>query len=400
MSININNTPLLIAPAGNPLTFTLESSETGQDNFSFVVELYINGSLRLTSKVFRQSDVYSRINVQEAVQASLTTYDLFDDLYFDATSFVIMYSILAYESYGSPPTLHDSANSGVRIAYNGAFEFDGWKTGEYNYFDFTIDVTTPFRFLTDAPQDEKFFIGMNEYYFLAYFAEVAPANTYVIVELYDVTNNLIANEGLVIGTTGGFNALNVGPQQIINASQGNITQGAFDSTFYYTIKVTDGGISQESEVVTIYIDQSCTDYDDVRLYFLNKFGVYDQFSFNLVSTNTATIKSFDYEQEPGEWNATGGFVYPNGRGQMVNYAKTKVKQMIVNSDFMKQDVQNWLVNTLFDSPLVYMQINGAAEYEVVKVTNSTARNKRRRTDGLIQETVTIDRTFTYTSQII
>lgn len=126
MSININNTPLLIAPAGNPLTFTLESSETGQDNFSFVVELYINGSLRLTSKVFRQSDVYSRINVQEAVQASLTTYDLFDDLYFDATSFVIMYSILAYESYGSPPTLHDSANSGVRIAYNGAFEFDGW----------------------------------------------------------------------------------------------------------------------------------------------------------------------------------------------------------------------------------------------------------------------------------
>jgi hypothetical protein len=128
--------------------------------------------------------------------------------------------------------------------------------------------------------------------------------------------------------------------------------------------------------------------------------VYDQFSFNLVSTNTATIKSFDYEQEPGEWNATGGFVYPNGRGQMVNYAKTKVKQLIVNSDFMNQDVQNWLVTTLFDSPLVYMQINGAAEYEVVKVTNSTAKNKRRKTDGLIQETVTIDRTFTYTSQII
>jgi hypothetical protein len=398
MGININNFPLLLSPAGNPLTFTFESSETGQDNFSYVVELFINGSLRLTAKVFRQSDVFSRINVQEAVQASLSTYDLFDDLYFDATAFLVPYSIIVYESYGSPPTLHDSANSGLRIAYNGAFEFN--EAGEYNYFDYTIDVTSPFKFLTDAPHDKRFFIGMHEYYFLAYFAEVALPNTYVIVELYNVTNGLVSAEGLILTTTGGFNALNVGPQQIINASQGPITQGAFDSTFYYTIKVTDGGISQESEVVTIYIDQSCTDYDDIRLYFLNKFGAYDQFSFNLVSTNTATIKSFDYEQDPGQWNATGAYIYPNGRGQMVNYAKTKVKQLVVNSDFMNQDVQNWLVTTLFDSPLVYMQINGSSEYEVVKVTNSTARNKRRRTDGLIQETVTIDRTFTYTSQII
>lgn len=400
MGININNTPLLIAAAGNPLQFTFESSETGQDNFSFVVELFISGSLRLTAKVFRQNDVFSRINVQEAVQASLSTYDLFDDLYFDASAFLIPYSIIAYESYGSPPTLHDSANSGLKIAYNGAFEFGEWKTGEYTYFDFTIDITSPFRFLTDSPFNQKYFIGMNEYYFLAYFAEVALPNTYVIVELYDVTNGLVANEALLLPTTGGFNALNVGPQQIINASQGNITQVEFDSTFYYTIKVTDGGISQESELVTIHIDQSCTEYDDIRLYFLNKYGVYDQFSFNLVSTNTATIKSFDFEQDPGQWNATGNYVYPDGRGQMVNYAKSKVKQLVVNSDFMKQDVQNWLVTTLFDSPLVYMQINGSADYEVVKVTNSTARNKRRRTDGLIQETVTIDRTFTYTSQII
>ena len=54
MAISIYDQPQLIAPAGNPLVFTFDSTETAQPNFSFVVEVYINSTLRLTQEVFRQ----------------------------------------------------------------------------------------------------------------------------------------------------------------------------------------------------------------------------------------------------------------------------------------------------------------------------------------------------------
>jgi hypothetical protein len=71
----------------------------------------------------------------------------------------------------------------------------------------------------------------------------------------------------------------------------------------------------------------------------------------------------------------------------------------LNSDWINQDIQQWLVKSLYDSPLVYLERENGTEFEPVKVTNSNYTLKQRRRDGLIQETVNIDRTFTYRSQL-
>jgi hypothetical protein len=67
MAITLYDQPQLIAPAGNPLVFTFSSDETAQPNFSFIVQVYINGSLRLTQEVYRQFNTLGRIDVSEAV---------------------------------------------------------------------------------------------------------------------------------------------------------------------------------------------------------------------------------------------------------------------------------------------------------------------------------------------
>jgi hypothetical protein len=59
MAVTIYDEPQLIAPAGNPLVFTFSSNQTAQDNFSFIVELYINSSLHSTHQVFRQFNTLS-----------------------------------------------------------------------------------------------------------------------------------------------------------------------------------------------------------------------------------------------------------------------------------------------------------------------------------------------------
>jgi hypothetical protein len=89
---------------------------------------------------------------------------------------------------------------------------------------------------------------------------------------------------------------------------------------------------------------------------------------------------------------------PNG--QKVSFSKFVDDRLILNSDWISEDVQNWLVRELYESPKVYLQNDfGNSNFEPVVVTNASSRLKQRRKDGLMQELVQIDRTYTYTSQL-
>lgn len=82
---------------------------------------------------------------------------------------------------------------------------------------------------------------------------------------------------------------------------------------------------------------------------------------------------------------------------MQHYSKRAVEQMILNSDWIKQEVQHWLVEELYESPRVYLNENGL--YYPVMVTNPNYVKKLRRKDGLIQELVQLDKTYEYISQL-
>jgi hypothetical protein len=131
---------------------------------------------------------------------------------------------------------------------------------------------------------------------------------------------------------------------------------------------------------------------------LNKFGAFDSFTFSLVSTEAATVQSYGYQRDPGVWDGTS-YTYPLYAGQAINFAKTKTETLTLNSDWINEEVQQWLVKSLFDSPVVYLEVNDSTNFEIVKVTNSNYTLKQRRRDGLIQEVVNIDRTFTFRSQL-
>ena len=74
-------------------------------------------------------------------------------------------------------------------------------------------------------------------------------------------------------------------------------------------------------------------------------------------------------------------------------------ESFLNSDFISEDVQNWLVTSLYDSPVVYLERDNGTDFEIVKVTNKNYKLKTRRTDGLLQEEILIERTYIYRSQL-
>ena len=392
MAVTIYDEPQLIAPAGNPLVFTFSSDQTAQPNFSFIVELYIDSTLRLTQEVFRQFNTLSRIDVSEAVQSAMTNIIPTTDLEYDATQSMVSYAIIVYEKYGATPTIQASDTSTTLKAINAALEYDEWVNWDYTIYD--PNLTQDAIFMTYFPTSKRALCGMEENFFLGYLEQSASAPVLLYVELLDVQGNTITSDYINLTSTD-FNILNVGPQQIIANS--TITQIDFDDCYRYSVAVDVSGVSFVGPF-TIYMDLECKRYDTYRLHWLNKFGAFDSFTFSLVSTEAATVESYKYQRDPGVWDGTS-YTYPYYAGQGINFAKTKTETLTLNSDWINENVQKWLVKSLFDSPVVYLEVNGGLDFEIVKVTNSNYTLKTRRRDGLIQEVVNIDRTFTYRSQL-
>jgi len=391
MAITIYDEPQLIAPAGNPLVFTFSSDQTAQPNFSFIVEVYIDAQLRLTQEVFRQFNTLGRIDVCEAVQSVVANPEITTAIEYNATNSMVEYYIKVYEKYGSTPTIQDDDTSATLLAFNGALEYREWVN--FNYDDYDPWQTNFAKFLTYFPRSKRALCGMEENFYLGYFEQTGAQTATLVVNLFDISGNNIAFGSYNI-TESEFVILNVGPQVIIDNTA--INQVDFDDCYYYTVYVELTDIA--TETFTIYMDLDCKRYDTYRLHWLNKLGSFDSFTFSLVSTEAANVQSYGYQRDPGVWDGTS-YTYPLYAGQAINFAKTKTETLTLNSDWINQDIQQWLVKSLYDSPLVYLERENGTEFEPVKVTNSNYTLKQRRRDGLIQETINIDRTFTYRSQL-
>jgi len=392
MAVTIYDEPQAIAPAGNPLVFTFSSDQTAQENFSFIVELYIDSTLVLTQQVFRQFNTLSRIDVSQAVEAYIRNTIPTTNLELDATDSMVSYAIIVYEKYGNPPITQASDTSTTLKAFNGSLEYEDWINFDYALYD--PNQTQDALFLTFFPLTSKRLVGMDENFYLAFFEQTASATCELNIYLLDISGSTIASDVITLTYTD-FYIINVGPQVIIDNT--TITQIDFDTCYRYEISVSVAGVSFVGPI-TIYMDLACQRYEHYRLHWLNKLGCWDSFTFGLVSTQSATVQSFAYQRDPGVWSGNS-YTYPLYSGQKVNYAKTKNKQLVLNSDWISEEVQNWLVESLYDSPIVYLEQTNGTEFEPVKVTNSTYQLKTRRRDGLLQEQVTIDRTYTYRSQL-
>jgi hypothetical protein len=114
----------------------------------------------------------------------------------------------------------------------------------------------------------------------------------------------------------------------------------------------NNGSARRAKFATIFI-QSCGKFDPMRLAYLNKYGVYDFFNFDLVSK---TI--FDVEKKGYERNYSGSIYESDGiRVKNINpiyYTKETQKWKII-SDYLT-DAQAEILRELYSSPLVYMNL--------------------------------------------
>ena len=401
MAITFHQTPQYYTPGSNPVIYTFSSDETAQANFSYIVEVYINAVLHSTHQVFQQSGIYAKFNASEIVRGLLSSPLITDGtlvtIYSSAFDFIFL---KVTEQYGEPVTTHAYQYSGFPdIVFNGAFrheEFINWDHTLYNISKFNPASVNPILYLTSWPRSKQYFCGLNEKVFLG-FISGSNANSNIEFRLYNAANTQIASSLSNTLTFAYFSVIDASPQSIINNT--SIISGDFTTCVYYTVKTisTSGGAYPgASEPFKIYIDTECQRYESRRLHWLNKFGVWDSFTFDLVSTDSTKVDGNRYEKEKGVWDGDN-YVYPLYQGEQTTYSKRAEDTLTLNSDWIKEDVQQWLVRGLYESPSVYLENNG--NFEPVNVTNASYKLKINRRDGLIQELVEIQRTYSFNSQL-
>ena len=397
MAITFHTQPQLFTPGSNPVVWTFSSDETAQPNFSYIVEVYVNSILHSTHQVFPQNGIYAKFNASEIARGLLSSPLILDGtlvtLYNSAFDY---YTITVYEQYGTPPAIEASDSSNLQYVFNAALRHQDFVNWDYmNYNVSTFNPIAGISYLTSWPRTYKYLCGLNEKVFLGFFTD--DSNVDVNIRLYNAANSLIVSS---LGNSIAFQELNVidaSPQNIINNTA--ITSGDFSTCVYYTFRTnaTGGGpYIRATEYFKIYIDTECQRYPSRRLHWLNKFGVWDSFTFDLVSTDSTKVEGNRYEKEKGIWEDEN-YVYPLYQGEGTTFSKRAEDTLTLNSDWIKQDVQQWLVRELYESPSVYLESDG--NFEPVNVTNATYKLKVSRRDGLIQELVEIQRTYSFNSQL-
>jgi len=398
MAITIQQQPQLFSTAGNPIVWTFESDQTAQPNFCYIVELYVFGTLYSTHQVFPQFGILSRFNASEALKSFLSSPLIVNgSLTTDYNTAITNAWIVVSEKYGTPPAIGASATTATMKPFNAALrhpDFINWNYNDYNV-DSNNPLTPGVKFLTSWPRSRKYFCGLNENIFLGFISNDTSFN--VRFRLKDAAGGTIANV-LTALTLNDLTVIDCSPATII--ANTSITALDFAAAAYYEViaRGTGPGINNgSSETFQIYIDNECHRYPTRRLHWLNKFGVWDSFTFTLVSTESTKVASSTYERESGIWSGTN-YIYPLYQGEITTFSKRAEDTMILNSDWIYEDVQQWLVRELYESPNVYLEASTGA-FEPVNITNQGYDLKQSRKDGLIMETVEIKKTYSYNSQL-
>lgn len=378
MSVTIHQTPASYTPSDNPIVWTFSSNQTAQPNFVYVVKVYINNVLVKNEMVFPENGIYAKYDASDWASNACNTPTISADLIVNANNYCQV-KITVVERYGVTPADQASAAASNIVAFKARMNDDdyiNWDPADY-IFGTNAKFMTNFPYTTISPkvraEDEQIRLMLIN----------NGNNVSLAIRLYDAAGGLLAS-GAYGFTSAAFKILmiNATPSVIVAESIG-INQSDFEAAAYYTI-----GDTLDVADFRIDIDTSCVYRTYKRFHFMTQWGSIESYSFGLISRKEAKIESFSYGKRFGQWDGSQ-FEFSKDQGRDVDYAKIIENKMTVESDFLTEAVQNWLVENMYGSPLVYEQDLTDGTLMRRKVMNTGYKKKIQENDMVFNEVVEI-----------
>jgi hypothetical protein len=134
----------------------------------------------------------------------------------------------------------------------------------------------------------------------------------------------------------------------------NIPGGIPSGTTSYTITPKGSGGNTVGAVFTIIIDDRCSKYDHVDVFFLNKYGAVESFRFDRVRRDNFTSVKNTFRKNPYALNnSTGTYAYNRLDHAKSDYYNEMTQVTTLNSNFITEEEAQWL-KQLINSPRVWM----------------------------------------------
>mgnify|MGYP003148948963 CR=1 FL=1 len=377
---------------------------------------YYNGSRYKTSKVTHPMHLIDRFAVSE------------NAIRFFAIQFTIEFSDTddgAIIAPGDTGNTNNAANTVQYIFFNGVLQDDNALTlGEIstpnpyyitpgnNYgYDLALFYPDgyPTNFLSNAPTTQ--YARLTDYGTLP-FLNWLPRETYKVVSvtLTYYWDGGSSTETVTQGWTAG-GVTNFGKW----SAQYLIYFGAFpanlqnwSTTFatavtngltHYTVRYSNAyGYISELYTVNI-ICPNLKGYEAIRLTWLNQWGTWDYYTFNMKSTRSIKTKRIPYTQQGGTWNKST-FQIKGWKGGKKNFRVNSTEKIKLNTDFVTEAEGVWF-EELINSPEVYI-VNGYDETEVAPfdtITNKYIEPVVLTTSSYVKKTIANDKLMQYTFEI-
>ena len=412
MAITIQQQPATVVsiPGFNELVYVVSSTNTGQTNFQYVCDIYLNddtGALTFAGQTYLRiktpiDPVYSSgvFQVGREIENYLT-YDIGDDSYgFQKCPKSIVQVVCKFgEEYGVSSAItaySDLATSNTAYAINASL--DQIEALDYNSNSYTIGTTTPSLStklaLTNRPSSGVVRSGENAW--LSWHikdtdnksAHNAVIQTWkpngILQQSYYITNE-IKDVAVSVGRRvqrfpAGLKNLTLIPSSGILSGQTAVVVDATNVSRYeiYTVNESSGRTSASN---WYKVSDECTDHTVYRLHFLNKLGGFDSFSFIRAHVRSTEIKREKFKRNMITRIGGGRYGYNKKDLSDVQYYTTQKDTIKVTSDWISEDDSAWL-EELIASPVVFHDDPTHGLLAItIKETNYV--RKQWRTDGLV-----------------
>jgi hypothetical protein len=380
MAITIIQEPSSFAPVYNGLVYTASSTNTGEDNFQFVFDVYINGSFATRHRVSTDptnghakfdAGIIAESYVSHNILSTTTGFATNPNSYCEIQVKVGE----EYDVVGVKTLFADLDTSTEIYTFNSVFDFLDFVG--YSSSDYLLTSSTK-KFLSNAPSTQ--YVRSGNRLWLYSINNVPSDYTHLQIKTYNSSGVLVdtvnyANTFTASTDVNRFLRVGVGPWNILQV-QGSTF---LDNISYYTVQAMDTGVAI-SEIKRFNIDEACTKYEVIRLQFLNKLGGFDAMNFTKLSRSSSSIERTSYKKGAGTFASDGTFAYSKGDRMNNTMSVISRDKLIINSDWINEEESTWL-KELVTSPLIFQE-TAAGDLIPVSVTDSLYESKKIVNDKL------------------
>ena len=352
-------------PSGSPsvqdtLWHVFNSSASGQTDFKYVMDIYVNGVQQIRVKQYPEPS-----NGKGYFDAGPTVRNTMTYEWLTPNNNVLMcepnasgqisqkYQYRIGEDYSGVTTLNLA--SGEVTSYNWVAPLFKRKVSDISTYNGKAFTNRPGQIT--ASLTDNIYIASKDV-------------SGVTVSTYDGTNTLIATTAYSFGSSKAFAQLNIGAPALNNP-----TTIITSACKYYTVTIGTSVIT-----VTMYCNPKYTSYN---LHFINHLGMFDSARFGLVSKLSMDVTRKAFEKRDYSLGASSVSYYDSNNKYLsskINYLNKNDHSYKLTMDAPTDAEFEWL-NELIDSPQVYFEFEGyfypvsikANNYEYSKYVNNRLR---------------------------